>query len=175
MIIDNKIDSLPPVVKIMSIIPTTFAIGFIYFEVWILGIPILVLVLMGITAQQRVKVDFDNKLIKNYYRILWIGFGKWVPLKEFHLLSITPERTIYRETNYSWNPNNVGANMYEFGNTTSVLSLKIDNRNKYVIAKGGFKRILKLAQLISNKTQKDIFDCTVKEPKLIKYKDIIHQ
>jgi hypothetical protein len=65
MITDYKIDTLPIAMKIMGVVPTFFAFGFIYFDLWLIGILLLLFVLMAVTAQQRVTVDFQNYYIRN--------------------------------------------------------------------------------------------------------------
>jgi len=170
MITDSKTDTLPITMKIMAIVPTFFGMGFIYFGLWQIGFPMLLFVFMAVTAQQRVTVDFENYWMRNYYRVLWIDFGKWEELKEFKFISITPETRHYKEMNYSWLPDKA-VYTYKFKHTTTVINLRFNEREKVFIYKGNYQEAFDLAVEIAEYCGKDIYDCMGKKPEWIRVGD----
>jgi hypothetical protein len=72
--------------------------------------------------------------------------------------------------NYSWLPNKA-VFTYEFKNTTTVINLRFNEREKVTIFKGNYEEAYDLALEIAEYSHKNIFDCMGKKPEWIRVED----
>ncbi len=173
MVTDNKIDGLPLVTKVLSTIPLVIGIGFVIVPVLlfkVIGGILFLFSIAAVTAQERVRVDFVNKKYRHYYKVLGINFGKWRPLKNFSLITLTPDKSLYREVNYAlFQSPALKVRMFSFLETNVNLNLKLD-RSRLEIAKGKYNKMKQLAIDLGKHSRTDVYDCTHEEKELIKFK-----
>lgn len=173
MVTDNKIDGLPLVTKVLSIIPLVIGIGFAIVPVLlfkVIGGILFLFSIAAVTAQERVRVDFVNKKYRHYYKVLGINFGRWRPLKNFSLITLTPDKSLYREVNYAlFQSPALKVPMFSFLETNVNINLKLD-RSSLEIAKGKYNKMKQLAIDLGKHSRTDVYDCTHEEKELIKFK-----
>lgn len=173
MVTDNKIDGLPLVTKVLSVMPLLIGIGFAMVPVLlfkIIGGILFLFSIAAVTAQERVKVDFVNKKYLHYYKVLGINFGKWRPLKNFSLITLTLDKSLYREVNYAlFQSPALKVAMFSFLETNVNINLKLDN-SRLGIAKGKYVKMKQLAIDIGKYNKTDVFDCIHEKREIIKFK-----
>ncbi|GAL83973.1 hypothetical protein MYP_1201 [Sporocytophaga myxococcoides] len=148
MITDNKIDGLPAVTKVLSVI--TMLIGVVFamapgFLFKIIGGILFLFTIAAVTAQEKMSVDFENRKYRHYYKVLGMNFGKWRSLKNLSLITITLNKSLYREVNYAlFQSPALKVPMFSFLETNVNINLKLDN-SRLEIAKGKYVKMKQLA------------------------------
>jgi len=174
MVIDNKIDGLPAVTKILSIISLLLGGGLamapeLFLQVT--GVVIFLFSLAAVTAQERVTVDLANRKYRNYYKVLGLRFGKWKTLKNFSLITLTLKKSLYREVNYAlYQLPTLNIPMFSFLETNVNINLKLD-KNRLEIAGGKYTKMRQLALDLGKYSKTDVYDCTHEEKELIRFRE----